>query len=92
MTIALQRDNNGVTIIAGGLDTDGTIPTPVKATPSTHIMDVSDGSGGTPSNFGLNAARDGSSVPIVLALSNSDGTTPVALAVNSSGQLLIQST
>lgn len=75
----------------GVLNTDGSTPTPVRAVASTNIMKVSDGTTGTVTSI-ARAQSDANSVRTLTAVSNSDGTTLVTLAVNSSGQLLIQTT
>lgn len=80
-----KRDNSGVTVIMGVLNTDGVTPTPVKVSTS-HILDVSNGSTG--SDFGLDAAdRDENSVTTMAATDALGNIIP--LYVNSSGQLLI---
>lgn len=84
-----KRDDNQVTTLAGVLNTDGTTPTLVKADPTTHILDTSDGSSG--SDLGNdNAARDNNSIPVAMATDSSGNKIP--LYVNSSGKLLIKST
>lgn len=85
------RDNNQIPVILGLLNTDGSTPTVVKANPTTHILDVSDGTTGSDLT-GDNALRDDNRVTTLLAASSSDGSTPVPLYVNSSGQLLIDNT
>ena len=75
----------------GVLNTDGATPTRVKVDATTHQLNVSDGSSG--SDLGAdNAARDNSGVSVLMAVSSADGTTPVPLYVNSSGQLMIKTT
>ena len=72
----------------GVLNTDGATPTLPKASPSTHILQVSDGSNGT--DFSRpRAARDENVVTTLLA-TDANGTI-IPLYVNSSGQLLIDS-
>lgn len=84
-----KRDDNRIPTIMGVLNTDGATPTRIEANPTTHILDVSDGSSG--SDFGSNnAARDNSGEPVLLAVSNADGATPVPLYVDSNGNLLIK--
>lgn len=86
-----KTDNNGVVVAMGVLNTDGVTPTQLTANPTTHVLNVSDGTTG--SDFGLDlAARDQNSRTVAIAASSSDGTTPVNLYVDSSGNLLIQST
>jgi hypothetical protein len=84
-----KHDDNGVPTITGVLNTDGATVTRVKANPTTHILDVSDGSSG--SDLGNdNATRDNSGYPVMLATDASGNIIP--LYVNSSGQLLTKST
>jgi len=86
-----KRDNNFVTTMVGVLNTDGTTPTNVKINPTTHILDISDGTSGT--DYGNEEAeRDDNGVTTLIAVSSSDGTTPVPIYINSSGQLLTKST
>lgn len=73
----------------GVLNTDGATVTRVKATPSTHALDISDGTTG--SDLGsARAARDENGETTLMA-SDTNGT-KIPLYVNSSGALLIQST
>lgn len=87
----IHDDNNKVPVLAGLLNTDGSTITEAKADPSTHLLQVSDGSTGSDLT-GDDALRDDNRKFSALAVSSSDGTTPVPLYVNSSGQLLIKST
>lgn len=87
----IKTDDNQVETMAGVLNTDGATPMLVKINPTTHILAISDGTTG--SDFGNdNAARDSNGRPVLLAVSSSDGATPVPLYVDSSGNLLIQTT
>ena len=85
------RDENRIPSILGVLNTDGATPTMVEANPTNHGIEISDGTTGTVT-ASEQARRDQNVVTTMLAVSNSDGTTRVQLAVNSSGQLLVQST
>jgi hypothetical protein len=84
------RDNNQETAIAGVLNTDGATATPVQSDPTIHAVKIHDASTGAVTARS-DAHRDDNSTPTMLAASSADGT-PVELAVNSSGQLLVQST
>jgi len=84
-----MNDQNYVGPMLGVLDSDGATPVNPTADPTTHVLDVDDASTG--SDAGGNTVRDGSHAPVLVAASESDGATPVALYVNSSGQLLIDS-
>lgn len=85
----VKRDNNQVPLIQGVLNTDGATVTPIHANASTHIMDTSDGVGG--SDFGEdNAGRGDNSIPTLVALSSAGDGAIVPLYVNSSNKLLIK--
>lgn len=91
MTNAIKRDGNSQAVAAGILNTDGVTPTMVTSDPTLHLLMVDDASTGSVS-ASADARRDDNSITTLLAASSSDGSTPVELAVNSSGQLLVQST
>ncbi len=76
--------------MSGILNTDGATPTPPKADPTTHAIQVHDAATGTVTAR-ADAHRDNNSSPTLLAYA-SDGSGVVELAVNSTGQLLIKST
>ena len=87
----VPRDENHVPTILGALNTDGVTPTPVQADPTAHTIKISDGTTG--SDLGpTNDVRDENRVTGLMAVSEVDGTTPVVLYVNSSGELLVDST
>lgn len=88
--VSIKRDTNSIPVISGVLNSDGVTPTMVQIDPTTHILSVSDGTTGTV-NASANACRDENSVPTKLAFA-SDGSGTVELAVDSSGNLLIQTT
>lgn len=84
-----KRDDNSIPTKMGVLNTDGATPTLLKIDPSTHILQVSDGTTG--SDFGADiAARDNNGEHVLIATDGSDNI--ITLYVNSSGQLLIKST
>lgn len=84
-----KLDNNSVPVAEGVLNTDGATPTMIEANPSTHILDVSNGTDG--SDFGNDwAARDNNAKPTMLATDASGNIIP--LYVDSSGNLLVKST
>ena len=87
----IAKDNNQIPTISGVLNTNGTTPTPIQAIANNHNLMVSDGTTG--SDFGADdAVQDNNGVRGLMAVSKIDGTTPVTLYVNSSGQLLIDTT
>lgn len=84
-------DNNQISTMTGMLNTDGITPTRMQADPTGHTLLASDGTSG--SDFGSdNAGQDNNGIRILMAVSEVDGTTPVPLYINSSGQLLIDTT
>ncbi len=82
-------DNNSVPVAEGVLNTDGATPTQLEANPTSHSLDVADGTTGT--DFGNDwAARDDNAKPTMLATDANDNIIP--LYVDSSGNLLVKST
>lgn len=86
-----DKDNNRVPAKIGLLNTNGTTIKKLYADPTTHILDTNDGSSGS-DNGGSDAARDENGEPVMLAVSDSDGQTPVALYIDSNNCLLTKST
>lgn len=84
-------DSNGRQTLTALLNTNGTTVTRVKIKASTHGLQVSEGSSGS-DNGGTKAGTDDNDRTSMFAVSNADGISPIALYVNSSGQLLIKST
>lgn len=73
----------------GVLNTDGVTPTRIKATVSTHALDINDGVDG--SDLGNDwAARDNNGETTLIA-SDTNGN-KIPLYVDSDGKLLIQTT
>lgn len=85
------RDENSVPTITAGLNTNGRTITRVVADPTTHAMQVTDGTTGSDSGP-TNDLRDENGVDTLMAVSSSDGFTSVVLYTDSSGNLLVQST
>lgn len=86
-----SKDQNGVNSLIVGLDTDGVTIVRIKADPTDHVLEVSDGTTGT-DHGPVNDLRDANNVPALLAVSSTDGLTPVVIYGDSSGNLLIKST
>lgn len=76
--------------LTGRLDSNGLTVTRIRVDSSTHRMKIDDHNTGS-DNGGTFAATDENSRPTAFAVSNADGVSPIALYVNSSGQLLINS-
>ena len=73
----------------GVLNTDGTTPTLIRIDPTTHVLDISDGTTGSDLGDDI-IKRDDNSEPTFAATDASGNI--INLYVNSSGQLLIDST
>ena len=87
-----KRDENGISIILATSDADGVTPIPVRANPTSHTIDMSDGSTGSDLS-GDDAVRDHNGVTVMMALSSSDGITPVLLYADAAtGAILVKST
>lgn len=90
MANAITDENNAKGMIAA-LNTDGETIKRLIANPTTHGLSVSNGTTGSDAGPTY-ALHDDSGVPSLMAASSSDGTTPVPLYADSSGNLLVQST
>ena len=86
---SFHDQNNVATLIA--VETDGVTLINLEASPSSHALDTSNGTSGT-DNGPTQSRHDNNNVHIIMATSEIDGKTPVALYSDSSGNLLIQST
>lgn len=93
-------DQNSVATLTGALSSNGDSVVKVKADPSTHALQIDDNTTG--SDFGpANALHDDNSRPTLIAVSSTTGTvggisyvqgvTPVVVYVDSSGNLLVDS-
>ncbi len=89
MAIA-KKDANSVPTITAALNTNWATIVQIVADPSTHVLATNDNTTGS-DNGPANALHDQNHLPILMAFSNADGTTPVALYADSSGNLLIDS-
>jgi len=87
-----KRDNNQITVVLGTSNADGTTPLPIYVDPTTHALDVSDGTTGSDLS-GDDASRDDNGVTVWMAISETDEITPVQIYINSTdNKLLIDST
>ena len=84
-------DENGVKTILGTLDSDGQTTTRLKINPANGGAKCMDGTTGTASTR-TNAPRDENEHPAWIGVSSVDGVTPVPVAFDSNGNILIQST
>lgn len=89
--VTAKIDNNNIPSIIGVLNTDGTTITLLKADPSMHSIDVNDDGGGSDLG-GDDALSDDNKIRVLLAVSETDESTPVPLYIDTDGKLLIQTT
>lgn len=85
-----KLDENGRQAITGLLNTNGTTIVRVTADPTTHGLSADDDTTGS-DNGGTNAHLDDNYRPTMFALSSAGDGTKVALYVDSTGHLLIDS-
>ena len=86
------RDDNKVDTLICASNADGSTPVPVKVNPSTHLVQISDGTTGSDLS-GDDAPRDNNGKPVAMGVSSADGVTPVPIYADSSnGKLLIDTT
>lgn len=83
-------DANSQQSMTARLNTDGTTVVRLKASPTLHALEISDGTTGS-DNGGTSAATDENDRPTLFAVSSTDGKTLVALYADSVGELLINS-
>lgn len=83
-------DENTNATMTARLNTDGLTITRVEANATTHGLEIDDNTTGS-DNGGTFAATDSNGRPTLFAVSEVDGMTLVALYVNSSGKLLVDS-
>jgi hypothetical protein len=89
--ISLHRDNNYKPTIGGTLDTDGKTVVAIKVNPANHAFKVVDATTG--SSFASSTSqRDANRTPAIWGISSADGITPIYIATDVNGNLLIQST
>lgn len=86
-----SRDNNFVPTKIAVLNTDGSTIVPLRVNPTTHALNVSDGTTGT-DHGPTNAARDQNFVPTLIGVSSADFKTPVVVYADVNGKLLTKST
>lgn len=83
-----KRDENSIPTLTGISNVDGETIVLVKVNPDSHILQVSDGGGGSDLSGDI-AKRDNNMVPVAMGVSSVDGITPVPIYMNASGELLI---
>lgn len=91
MVISLPRDSNGVPGIGGTLNTDGATPVAIRVNPTNNALKVVDATTGS-SFTAVNNVKDANRTPMLWGVSTADFTTRVYIAVDSNGNLLIDST
>lgn len=90
MSISVTRDNNYVPALLGTLNTDGNTVVAVKVNPSNNSLKVVDNTTGS-SFTSTTSQRDANRVTSIWATSSADGITPIYVATDSNGNLLIDS-
>ncbi len=91
MVVSIPLDANRQQMIAGTLDTDGQTVVPIYANPSTHAIKTASATTGS-SFTSTTAQRDANRKTVIWGVSSADGITPIYIAVNSSGEVLIDIT
>lgn len=86
-----KKDENGVSTILGTLQSDGVSTVRLKVNPANNGIKVLDDTTGTASTR-ASAPRDDNHFTAWMGVSSDDGVTPVPVAMDSNGNLLIQST
>ncbi len=86
-----KTDENGVKTILGTLQSDGQTTIRLKINPSNGAVKCVDDVTGTASPR-INAPRDENEHPAWIGVSSVDGKTPIPVAFDSNGNILIQST
>lgn len=90
MSHSAYHDGNGThTLIT--VETDGKTLINIQADPVTHALHVSNGASGS-DNGPTTSFHDASHIAILMATSNADGRTPVAVYGDTSGNLLVEAT
>lgn len=84
-------DSNSKATITGRLNTDGVTITRVRASPSTHAMEVDNQHNVGTDQGGTFAATDDNDRPALFAVSSAGDNALVSLYVSASGNLLIDS-
>lgn len=84
-------DENGVKTILGTLQSDGVTPILLKMNTLDGSAKAVDGTTGTASTR-VNTVRDENNHPAWIGVSSVDGKTPVPVAFDSNGNILIQTT
>ena len=90
VSVNAYKDENGVNTMIAILNTDSNKIRRLYANPTNNCLYISDGTTGSITTT-VNANRDGNDVPVLLACSSDDGYTPVELAVDANGYLLVNS-
>lgn len=91
MPISTPLDDNGIPTLIGTLDTNGRTPVSVKADPITHGLKINDGTTGS-SFTATTSQRDANRHTALWAVSSADGITPIYVATDVNGNLLVKST
>lgn len=90
MVISISLDANRQQMIMGTLNTDGRTVVAIKVNPSNHALKADDNTTGSSFSV-LTNQRDANRKTTLWAVSSADGVTPIYIATDSSGNLLIDS-
>ncbi len=88
--ISTPRDNNGKPTLIGTLDSDGITPVSILVNPVNHAMKNIDGTTGS-SFSSTSSTRDTNRATAIWGVSSADGVTPIYIATDVNGNLLIKS-
>ncbi len=90
MPISLVRDGNRITMLGGTLNTDGKTVVAIGVNPTNHAIKNLDNTTGS-NHVTTDIQKDANRIPVIWGVSSADGVTPVSIYVDSSGNLLIDS-
>ncbi len=90
MAISIPLDANRQQMIMGTLNTDGKTVVAIKVNPTNHGLKINDNTTGSSFSVTTNQ-RDANRKTTIWGVSSADGVTPVYIATDSSGNLLIDS-
>ncbi|MDE2101561.1 MAG: hypothetical protein KGL39_30225 [Patescibacteria group bacterium] len=85
---AFHDGNHTPTLLV--VQNDGATLINIKADPTLHTLNISDGTSGS-DNGPSTSRHDASHVPVLMAVSSVDGKTPIVVYGDSSGNLLTDS-
>lgn len=84
-------DENGVKTLLGTLDSDGQTTIKIKVNPGALTLRMSNGTTGTASSR-VSAPRDQNHHPALMGVSSADMKTPIPIATDINGNILVTTT